>query len=411
MEIINKVLETPDLSLDNISVITKNEQELLLNKFNDTDLKYNKKSNVISEFTKQAKLNPDKIAVIFENQKITYKELNEKSNILAHYLLSNGYKANTIIGIMLNRSIELAIGLLAILKIGAAYLPIDPSYPKDRIAYMLEDSEAKLVLVKGNQKKTNAKTIDISLENDLYKSTNITDLKIDINPESLIYLIYTSGSTGKPKGVMLKHKNITNFLLGTKQVIDFAEEKIMTSVTTICFDIFVLEFWGALTSGMTLLLANELEQNDAKSLNELCLKNNASMIQTTPSRFANFIKDSENTQFLKNMSDILVGGEGISKALLDKLSATTKATIFNMYGPTETAVWSTIKKLSGAKEITIGKPIANTKCYILDKDKNLLPPYIAGELYIGGDGVSNGYLHREELTKEKFIQSPFDKNY
>ena len=189
---------------------------------------------------------------------------------------------------------------------------------------------------------------------------------------------------------MLKHKNITNFLLGTKQVIDFAEEKIMTSVTTICFDIFVLEFWGALTSGMTLLLANELEQNDAKSLNELCLKNNASMIQTTPSRFANFIKDSENTQFLKNMSDILVGGEGISKALLDKLSATTKATIFNMYGPTETAVWSTIKKLSGAKEITIGKPIANTKCYILDKDKNLLPPYIAGELYIGGDGVSNG---------------------
>lgn len=411
MEIINKILETPNLSLDSISVITKNEQELLLNKFNKTDLKYNKKSNVISEFTKQAKLNPNKTAIIFENQEITYKELNEKSNILAHYLLSNGYNANTIIGIMLNRSIELAIGLLAILKIGATYLPIDPSYPKDRITYMLEDSQAKLVLVKGNQKKIDAKTIDISLESDLYKSNNTTDLKIDINPEDLIYLIYTSGSTGKPKGVMLKHKNITNFLLGTKQVIDFAKEKIMTSVTTICFDIFVLEFWGALTSGMTLLLANELEQNDGKALNELCLKHNASMIQTTPSRFANFIKDSENTQFLKNMSDILVGGEGISKALLDKLSATTKATIFNMYGPTETAVWSTIKRLSGSKEITIGKPIANTKCYILDKDKNLLPPYIAGELYIGGDGVSNGYLHREELTKEKFIPSPFDKNY
>lgn len=299
---------------------------------------------------------------------------------------------------------------MAILKIGATYLPIDPEYPKDRIKYMLDDSQASFILVKGKN-KLDIKSIDISLDSNIYNSKNTKNINTKINPEDLIYLIYTSGSTGNPKGVMLKHKNITNFLLGTKNVIDFSNEKVMTSVTTICFDIFVLEFWGALTSGMTLLLANELEQNNTEALNKLCLKYGANMIQTTPSRFAALIQDSENIGFLKNMSDIMIGGEGISKSLLESLENITKASIFNMYGPTETAVWSTIKKLSSSYDITIGKPIANTKCYILDKNLNLLPPYIAGELYIGGDGVSNGYLHREELTKEKFISSPYDENY
>jgi len=408
MEMISKVLETPGILLNNISVITKKEEYKILKKFNNTDEKYSKKSNVISEFERQVKKNPNKIAVVFENNKITYKELNEKANILAHYLLKNGAKKQDIIGIMLNRSIELAVGLLAVLKIGATYLPIDPEYPKDRIEYMIEDSKCKLVLT--NKKIKNVKTLDINLQSDIYNNKNNKNLDIMINPEDLIYLIYTSGSTGKPKGVMLKHKNITNFLFGTKKVIDFSKEKVMVSVTTICFDIFVLEFWGALTSGMTLLLASELEQNNTEALNKLCLENNANMIQTTPSRFSALMQDTENIEFLKNMTNIMIGGEPVTKSLIEALSKISKATIFNMYGPTETAVWSTIKKLSTNKEITIGTPIANTKCYILDSNKNLLPPYIAGELYIGGDGVSNGYLNRKELTAEKFIKSPFDKN-
>ena len=413
MEIIDQVLENPEIELNNIDLVTKQEKQKLLIDFNSTKLKYNENQNVIKQFQNMVKTQKNKVAIYFENNSITYEELNKKANILAHYLIKNGVKPKDIVGIMLNRSIELAVGILAITKIGACYLPIDPEYPEDRISYMLEDSRAKLILV-NNETKDKAdfykKHINISFTENLYNSKNTKNVIHKIHSNDLIYLIYTSGSTGKPKGVMLKHKNIINFLLGTKNVIDFSQDKTMISVTTVCFDIFVLEFWGSLTSGMSLVIANELQQNSAKDLNELCKKYSVNMIQTTPSRFAKFMQDSKNIYFLKNMSDIMVGGESISYPLLNNMLNLTKANIYNMYGPTETAVWSTIKKLSLDTNITIGKPITNTKCFILNKNMNLLPPNIPGELYIGGDGLSNGYLNRKELTKEKFVNSPFDNN-
>ena len=411
LNIIDQVLENPEIELEKIEVITKEEKQKQLIDFNNTKEDYNEKKNVITQFQEIVKKYKHKTAIYFENTSITYEELNKKANILAHYLIKQGIKKKDFVGIMLNRSIELAVGILAISKIGACYLPIDPEYPKDRILYMLKDSNAKLVLV-DNKTKSSLKEnyINISFDQDLYKSRHTRNIKQRISPNDLIYLIYTSGSTGKPKGVMLKHKNITNFLLGTKNIIDFNQDKVMVSVTTICFDIFVLEFWGSLTSGMTLVIANELEQNSSERLNSLCQKYLVNMMQTTPSRFNKFIQNSKNTNFLKNMTDIMVGGEAISSSLLNNLSNLTRANIYNMYGPTETAVWSTIKKLSKNSNITIGKPIANTQCYILDKNMNLLPTNIAGELYIGGDGVSNGYLNRKELTNEKFVPSPFDKN-
>lgn len=412
MEIIDQVLENPEIELNKIDIVTKEEKKKLLEDFNQTDFKYKKTRTVIDDFQEMAKKYKHKTAICFDDLSMTYEELNKKANILAHHLIKQGVGPKDIVGIMLNRSLELAVGILAVTKIGACYLPIDPDYPKDRIAYMLVDSKAKVVLVSDKHKTVPTEnSINISLTEDLYHSRHTKNIKKKIAPEDLIYLIYTSGSTGKPKGVMLKHQNIKNFLLGTKNVIDFNHNKVMVSVTTICFDIFVLEFWGSLTSGMTLVLANEYEQNSAKALNKVCKKYAVDMIQTTPSRFAEFMQDSSNIEFLKSMKDIMVGGEGISASQLENLSNLTKANIFNMYGPTETAVWSTIKKLSADLPITIGKPIANTKCYILDKNKNLLPPYIPGELYIGGDGVSQGYLNREKLTSEKFVASPFDNNY
>lgn len=412
MEIIDQVLENPEIDLNSIDIVTKKERKTLLEDFNNTELKYNKNKNVVNTFQAMAKKYKNKPAICFEDSSITYSELNKKANILAHYLIKQGICPKDIVGIMLNRSIELAVGILAIAKIGACYLPIDPEYPKDRISYMLEDSKAKAILVNDKTKSIiSEKAINISFSEDLYKSKKTLNLIQKISPEDLIYLIYTSGSTGKPKGVMLKHKNITNFLLGAKKVIDFSFDKVMVSITTVCFDIFVLEFWGSLTSGMTLVIANEYEQNSAKALNKLCRKYLVNMIQTTPSRFSEFITDNKNIGFLKIMKDIMVGGEPISYSLLESLSNLTRANIYNMYGPTETAVWSTIKKLSLDSPITIGKPIANTKCYVLDKNMNLLPPQIPGELYIGGDGVSNGYLNRESLTTEKFVPSPFEENY
>lgn len=412
LEMINQVLENNEILVKDVDIITKTERNKLLNKFNDTEVKYNKNNNVIKQFQNMVKKYPDKIAVVCENKKISYKELEEKSNVLAEYLLKNGSKKQNVIGILINRSLELAVGLLAILKVGGIYLPIDPEYPEDRINYMLEDSNANILLTNSKNyeivKKENIRKIDIGLDSNIYENEG-KEISIDIDYNDLMYLIYTSGSTGKPKGVMLKHQNIINFLLGTKNVIDFNNDKTMVSITTICFDIFVLEFWGALTSGMTVVIANEIEQNNASLLNELCLENHVNMIQTTPSRFKVLLA-SDDIVFMKKMSDIMVGGEGLSKFLVEKFSSITNANLYNMYGPTETAVWSTIKKVKAKDSITIGKPIANTKCYILSKDQKLLPTYIPGELYIGGDGVSKGYLNKEELTNEKFVKSPFNKN-
>lgn len=315
---------------------------------------------------------------------------------------------------MLPRSLDMIVGLLGILKVGATYLPIDPEYPDERIIYMLDNSNTTTVIVNDitcNTLPKNYNSINLSL--DLDKNTfplSCDNLSLEVSPSSLMYLIYTSGSTGKPKGVMLTHKNINNFIFGTANIINFSEDKVMVSLTTICFDIFVLEIWASLTHGLCVVIANETEQKDVASFNSLCQKYNVNMLQTTPSRLSAFLDNSKELGYLSNLTDILVGGEPLPETLLKKLKQLSNAKIYNMYGPTETAVWSTIKDLSNTDTITIGKPIANTTCYILDENKNLLPTYVPGELYIGGDGVSKGYLNREELTKEKFVSSPFDAN-
>lgn len=413
MYIIEQVLEHENVLLKDIEIVTPEEKQRILVNFNDTETKYPKTKTVIDWFEEQVENNPERIAVVFKNSKLTYRQLNEKANQLAWHLKENGAQSGMIIGICMNRSLELILGLLAILKTGACYLPIDPNYPQERIAYMLEDSSSKLLLThSSNADKINTSIpkITIDLTSDIYVSYPTNNLNIPCTPEDLVYVIYTSGSTGKPKGVLLKHQNLSNFIVGMKKGIDFSEDKIMVSVTTICFDIFGLELWVSLSSGMKLVIANELEQDNSELLNQLCMKNKVNMIQTTPSRFQNFLETPEHCTFLENMTEILVGGEAFPEALLEKLRNTSNAKIYNMYGPTETTIWSTFKEVTNATKISVGKPMMNTTCYILDKHQKLLPPFAPGELYIGGEGVSNGYLNRNELTAEKFIPSPFKEN-
>lgn len=372
--IINQVLENNDITLNEIEIVTPDEKKKILYDFNNTSADYPRDKTITQLFEEQVEKTPDNIAVVFEDQKLTYRELNQRANSLASYLRSQKIGRNDIVGIMVNRSLEMIISIVAVLKSGACYIPIDPEYPQDRIEYMLNNSSAKLLLTfkRLENKVTFDNKLFVELDNELYNSNK--DNLININkPDDLAYIIYTSGSTGKPKGVMLKHSNINNFIQGMCNVVDFNSRKTIVSVTTISFDIFVLESLLPLEKGLKIVIANENEQNDARLFNSLCLENNVNIIQTTPSRFQFLISNSNELNYLESITDILVGGESFPKMLLEKLQQLTKANIYNVYGPTETTVWSTVKNLTDETSITIGKPISNTRCYILDNNKKLLP--------------------------------------
>lgn len=372
--IINQVLENNDITLNEIEIVTPDEKKKILYDFNNTSADYPRDKTITQLFEEQVEKTPDNIAVVFEDQKLTYRELNQRANSLASYLRSQKIGRNDIVGIMVNRSLEMIISIVAVLKSGACYIPIDPEYPQDRIEYMLNNSSAKLLLTfkRLENKVTFDNKLFVELDNELYNSNK--DNLININkPDDLAYIIYTSGSTGKPKGVMLKHSNINNFIQGMCNVVDFNSRKTIVSVTTISFDIFVLESLLPLEKGLKIVIANENEQNDARLFNSLCLENNVNIIQTTPSRFQVLISNSNELNYLESITDILVGGESFPKMLLEKLQQLTKANIYNVYGPTETTVWSTVKNLTDETSITIGKPISNTRCYILDNNKKLLP--------------------------------------
>lgn len=411
MNVIDRIMLDSNIKIKDIEIISAKEKNKILNEFNATKLEYSKDRTVIDFFEEQVQKNPNKIAVVFEDKKITYKEINEKANQIAKYIRDRGIKQNDIVGIMMLRSIELLSSIIGVLKAGACYVPIDPTYPQDRIEYMLKDSDAKL-LIANHELLNNIKydnKIFADYDNTEIYSQDIENFKKYTKAENLAYVIYTSGSTGKPKGVKITNQNLYNFIIGMKQIIDLDENKVMLSVTTICFDIFGLELWGSLTSGLTLVLANENEQNTPILMNKLCLKNKVNIMQTTPSRYSLIFEDQENLAFLNNMTDILVGGEPLDERVFIELQKNSNAKIFNMYGPTETTIWSTAKDLTNEKEITIGKPIANTQVYVLDENLKVVPIGIAGGLYISGDGVGQGYLNREDITKERYIENPYLK--
>lgn len=402
-----------EVLIKDIPILSKEEENSLIYEYNDTYIEYPRDKTIIQLFEKQVKETPNKTAIIFNNKSITYKELNKKANQIAYYLRENGIKPNNVVGIMVNRSFELIACMLGILKSGAAYLPIDPTYPQERINYIIKDSNVNILLTLDNLINniniySNAKVLPVNF--DTSAIYNLPDDNLDTvnKPEDLAYLIYTSGSTGNPKGVMLTHRNVNNFIEATCKEIEF--ENIIVSVTTFCFDIFVLESLLPLQKGLTIVLANEEEQNIPQRLNELCNANNVQMLQTTPARMSLLLSDKDSLEYIKNLKVIMLGGEPFPQKLLEELKRLTEARIYNMYGPTETTVWSSIKELTNTSEITIGKPMGNTQFYILDNDNNLLSAGMEGHLFIGGDGVGNGYLHRVELTKEKFINNPYKEN-
>jgi len=410
--ILTSCLDNLNVKISNICMLSEAEKNKILYDFNNTKTDYPKDKTIAELFEEQANKTPNNVAVVFGMQKLTYKELNEKANSLAYYLRKNGIETNDLVGIMVNRSLEMIIGMLAVLKAGGAYIPIDPTYPKDRIEYMLKNSNSKLLLTQEHLHDiTDFKNcVYIDLSNDSIYSLPNDNLNHTNTPEDLAYVIYTSGSTGLPKGVMLKQRNIVNFVYAIMKDFGFTYKDTIVSITTFSFDIFVLESLLPILNGLKTVITSEEEQTDIKMFNELCKKNNVTIFQTTPSRLQAMLAKENSFDFIKKLKYILIGGEPFPPALLKQLQGSSKARIYNMYGPTETAVWSSLKDLTNADKINIGKAISNTQLYILDKFNNPLPVGVPGELFIAGDGVCKGYYNNLELTQKVFLNNPFVPN-
>lgn len=361
-------------------------------------------------FEKQVLLCPDDIAVVFEGQALSYRKLNEKANRLAHYLKRLGVGPEVLVGLYVERSFELIVGLLGILKAGGAYVPLDPIYPKDRLAFMLQDAQVSVLLTQENLKinlpefSGNIVSVDADSEKIFLESTD--NIQCEVQGDNLAYVIYTSGSTGRPKGVQLQHEGVVSFLKSMAKAPGFSKHDVLFAVTIITFDIAAMEIFLPLSLGAKIFLASRQTTADGEKLMQALEESGATVLQATPATWQLLLESGwQGRAGLK----MLCGGEALTRPMANRLLE-RGASLWNMYGPTETTIWSAILKVErGDKQVPIGPPIDNTEFYILDQDRQLVPDGKEGELYIGGISLARGYLNRPELNEEKFIQNPFSQ--
>ncbi|MEC0248507.1 amino acid adenylation domain-containing protein [Paenibacillus chitinolyticus] len=365
-------------------------------------------------FEKRARRCPNRIALCGESGEISYGELNARANLLARRLKREGVGPDTIVGLLVRRSPSLFIGMLGILKAGGAYLPVDPLFPRERIAFMLKDSGTAVLA--GDPGLYDPSLFDgpyVDLrqaagnEEDNAGQADRTNLSPQSRPQHLAYVIYTSGSTGVPKGVMIEHRSVVNLIEGVSARIDFSPDRTMIAQTTMSFDIFVLESLLPLVKGMKIAIAGEAAHLSHRVFNETLLRHGVDTLQITPTRMRQALQSGAALDGLAGLRTILLGGEALQGDLVERLRSVTSARLYNMYGPTETTVWSTLQEVADGVSVTIGTPIANTRVYILDDEGKLLPPESTGELCIAGDGVARGYINRPALQDEKFREDPF----
>ena len=359
---------------------------------------------------RQAKTTPAHTALIFKGNKTSYARLQTRCNQLAHYLVRAGIEQGDLIGVCLPRSAELPIVLLAISQCGAAFVPLDPNYPKTRLEFMLDDAEAKcLITTKGiaTSLRFDQDVLDLEEITTISSEFPETPLQLDVSINGVAYQIYTSGSTGKPKGIRATHKNLVNFLWSMLEAPGIQETDRLLSITTSSFDPIFLELFLPLIKGALIVLADDESARDGRMLLDLMRSHDISILQATPTTWKMLI----DAGWKKPLGlKALCGGEALTLGLARQLHERC-AELWNIYGPTETTVWSTIKRIEVDDTlITIGKPIANVQVYLLDKRDELVAPGAVGEIIIGGDGVTLGYWRRRELTSKNFVANPFAKN-
>ena len=410
----NQVLEqllTDKNLIKNISVISPEEQQKLLYTFNDTAVEYPKDKCVHQLFEEQVERTPDKIAVIFKDIRLTYFQLKELVESYSNKLITLGVSNGNIVAVHINRSQKLMALQLAVLKIGAVFLPVDKRYPSERISYMCMDCNVKLLI-------TDEPEISVSnthvIKSNVFENINAIKKADTVYNDKFCYIIYTSGSTGKPKGCMLTGSGLLNFCINnnTLETLKKLNNCVFACVNSVSFDYFIAESLLPLTNGFTTVILDDNESVNQEVFLEIVAKNDINVVMTTPTRFKIYFSDNSNCGALKRIECICTSGEPLTNELLEMMYAKSpNAQVYNPIGPSECCVWDIGGKLNRADgiDIHIGKPIANTQIYIVDKYMKICPIGVTGELCIAGDGVGAGYLNRPELTAEKFIDNPFGK--
>ena len=401
--VLEAVVADPDCLLERLPLLTPGESEQLLTKWNDTAAEI-PRATIHQLFEDQAARSPHATAVEGGGKSLNYLELNRKANALANRLRGEGATTGTLVAICVERSVEMLVGLLAILKTGAAYLPLDPGFPPQRLAMILQDAQPALLLTQPSLLDSLPKSdVKIVLCDDGNSGAAIGPKvpPTHLSGDDLAYVIYTSGSTGKPKGVEIQQRAAVNLLSSMRQKPGCGANDALLAVTTLSFDIAALELFTPLLSGGRVIVASQDDVADPARLARLIERSGATIMQATPATWRALIEAGWTG---KKGLKILCGGELLPRELADRL-LDRAGEVWNMYGPTETTVWSTIHQVArGTRSVPIGRPIANTRIYILDAQNNLVPVGVTGELCIGGQGVARGYHKRDELTRERFVR-------
>ena len=410
------VVKDANQPISAIDLLSPQERGQILNEWNDTKREYPSESSIHKLFEQQANRAPDQLAVVFEGEQISYQEVNRRANQLGNYLRELGVGPEVMVGIMMDRGIEMIVSMLAILKAGGAYVPIDEQYPMERIAFQIEDAAIGIVVTKkeyaGKVPALMVQVVEVDEQCDEISNRGEHNLEVEAAADNLAYVIYTSGSTGNPKGVEIQHRSVIRLVKGAEYV-KLDEQETLLQASTLSFDAATFEIWGALLNGAKLVVLQS-RLATGHELSTIIAEQAVSTLWLTSSLY-NAIAD-ERVEYLQGLKQLLVGGEALSvKHIREGVRRLKGLSMINGYGPTEGTTFTCCHQIGeadveeGRQRVAIGTGITNTFVYVLDKRMEIAPIGVAGELYIGGDGLARGYLNRPELTAEKFIPNPFCK--